>query len=41
MAINEFGLLTSDGTLFARKNRNTPINKDSDIALEGQWIIYF
>jgi hypothetical protein len=40
-AISEFGLLCADGTLFARKNRGTPINKDSDIALEGQWIIIF
>jgi hypothetical protein len=40
-AINEFGLLMADGTLFARKVRALPINKDSDIALEGQWRIKF
>lgn len=40
-AISEFGLLTADGTLFARKARDTPLNKDSDIAIEGQWIITF
>jgi hypothetical protein len=40
-AISEFGLLCVDGTLFARKNRGTPINKDSDIAIEGQWVIIF
>jgi hypothetical protein len=38
-AILEFGLLLADGTLFARKTRAEPINKDSDIALEGQWLI--
>lgn len=40
-AIMEFGLLCSDGTLFARKNRAKAIEKDSDISLEGQWIITF
>ena len=40
-AIMEFGLLCADGTLYARKHRITPINKDSDIAVEGQWIINF
>jgi hypothetical protein len=39
--IMEFGLLCSDGTLFARKNRAKAIEKDSDISLEGQWIITF
>ena len=37
--IREFGLLCTDNTLFARKVRLHPIYKDSDIALEGQWII--
>jgi len=41
MAISEFGLLTSDGSLFARKTRSFPINKDLDISLEGHWIISF
>jgi hypothetical protein len=41
MAISEFGLLTADGTLFARKVRTYPINKESDISLEGHWIISF
>jgi hypothetical protein len=40
-AISEFGLMCADNTLFARKNRKLPINKDSDIAIEGQWIIIF
>jgi hypothetical protein len=41
MTIYEFGLLTDDGTLFARRTRNAPINKDSDIRIEGRWIILF
>lgn len=40
-AILEFGLILEDGTLFARKHRPAPIHKDSDIALEGQWLIIF
>jgi hypothetical protein len=40
-AISEFGLLCVDGTLFSRKNRGKPINKDSDIAIDGQWVIIF
>jgi hypothetical protein len=40
-AISEFGLLCVDGALFARKNRGKPINKDSDIAIDGQWVIIF
>jgi len=39
MAILEFGLLTADGTLFARKARENPIHKQRDISLEGQWTI--
>jgi hypothetical protein len=41
MAISEFGLLADDGTLFARKARTSPINKESDISIEGNWIISF
>ena len=41
MAIREFGLLTGDGKLFARKTRTNPINKESDISLEGNWTIIF
>ena len=41
MAIREFGLLTEDGKLFARKTRNNPIQKAPDISLEGQWAILF
>jgi hypothetical protein len=41
MAIREFGLLTADGTLFARRARTNPINKESDISIEGHWIIIF
>jgi hypothetical protein len=40
-AILEFGLLCADGTLFARKTRNKPLEKDADIAIEGQWILIF
>jgi hypothetical protein len=41
MAISEFGLLTADGTLFARRIRENPIYKESDISIEGEWIIIF
>lgn len=37
----EFGLLTEGGALFARKVRASVLNKDSDLALEGSWIITF
>jgi hypothetical protein len=40
-AIHEFGLLTDDGSLFARRTRQAPINKDSDIFIEGHWSILF
>lgn len=39
MAILEFGLLTVDGTLFARRTRENPIFKEPDISLEGYWTI--
>jgi hypothetical protein len=41
MAIREFGLLTADGKLFARKTRTNPINKEADISVEGNWTIIF
>jgi len=41
MAIREFGLLTADGELFARRARTNPINKESDISIEGNWTIIF
>ena len=41
MAIREFGLLTANGTLFARRVRANPIYKESDISIEGEWIIIF
>jgi len=41
MAIREFGLLTADERLFARKTRTNPINKESDISIEGNWTIIF
>ena len=41
MAIREFGLLTANGMLFARKTRTNPINKESDISIEGSWTIIF
>jgi hypothetical protein len=37
--IREFGLLCADNTLFARKTRTKPLEKDSDISLEGEWLI--
>jgi hypothetical protein len=40
-AVLEFGLLCEDGTLFARRIRQTPLNKDSDFSLEGDWTIVF
>jgi hypothetical protein len=39
--IREFGLLTADGMLFARRIRDKPIFKESDISIEGEWIIIF
>jgi hypothetical protein len=41
MAIMEFGLLTVDGMLFARKTRVNPIHKAADISIEGYWTIIF
>ena len=41
MAILEFGLLTADGQLFARKIRTNPIHKASDISIEGHWTLIF
>ena len=40
ITISEFGLLTADNTLFARKVRGG-IAKTSDIRLEGYWKILF
>lgn len=41
MAIREFGLLRSDGSLYARRTRNGKvIEKDSDIEIEGEWTLY-
>jgi hypothetical protein len=37
----EFGLLCADGTLFARRTRTKPINKESDISLSGSWTIIY
>ena len=39
-AIQEFGLIAVDNTLFARKTRSV-INKTSDLRLEGTWRIQF
>ena len=39
MAIMEFGLLTEDGTLFARRTRANPIYKEPDISIAGYWTI--
>ena len=47
-SIYEFGLLTDDGTLFARRIREDedgnpagPINKENDISIVGQWTLIF
>ena len=40
LAIREFGLLCSDGTLFARKTRGV-IEKADDIEISGTWTIKF
>lgn len=41
MAILEFGLLTANNTLYARRVRASALNKDTDISLAGNWIITF
>jgi hypothetical protein len=42
-AILEFGLICADDVLFSRRIRESgkPINKESDISLEGSWTIIF
>ncbi len=40
VAIAEFGLLSVDGTLFARKTRAV-INKTADLSFAGSWKIIF
>lgn len=40
MVIREFGLITADATLFARKTR-APIEKADDISIDGAWTIIF
>lgn len=41
MAIMEFGLFTAGGTLYARKIRSAALNKDTDVSINGSWIISF
>lgn len=41
LAIIEFGLLTTDGTLFSRRVRGAAINKDNTISFSGSWTITF
>lgn len=41
MSIQEFGLLTTNTKLFARKVRLAALVKQSDITLSGSWIITF
>lgn len=43
MSIREFGLFCGDGTMFSRRIRESgkSIEKDSDIEIEGYWIIRF
>jgi len=38
-SISEFGLISGNNTLFSRKSRSSPIVKESDISIEGSWII--
>lgn len=38
LRITEIGLLRSDGKLFARRTRGA-IEKDSDLEIEGEWVI--
>jgi hypothetical protein len=40
-SISEFGLITDNNALFARKSRGSPIVKAPDISIEGSWIITF
>lgn len=40
LVIKEFGLIASDGTLFARKTRSG-IEKQADLSLAGSWTIFF
>lgn len=39
--ILEFGLLTGDGSLYARRIRSGVLSKQSDISLTGSWVITF
>lgn len=39
--ILEFGLLTGDGSLYARRVRSGVLSKQSDISLTGSWLITF
>jgi hypothetical protein len=39
IAIREFGLLSSDGRLFARKTRKNPIAKTAYVSIVGDWEI--
>ena len=39
--INEFGLLTGNGTLFARKIRQQPLSKTNSTEFIGTWTIVF
>ena len=41
IAIREYGLFFTDGTLFSRRVRNSVISKESDIEIKGYWEIRF
>lgn len=41
MSISEFGLLTSAGTLYARKVRAIALAKNAGLSLSGTWTISF
>lgn len=42
LSIKQFALVCADNTLFAHRTRGgKAIDKDSDLAIEGQWTIFF
>ena len=41
LAIREFGLFCSDGTMFSHRVRKGVIEKENDIEIRGYWILHF
>lgn len=41
LAIREFGLFCSDGTMFSHRVRKGVIEKQDDIQIQGYWILHF